>query len=150
MQNKLHIALLCGGPSLERGISLNSARSVVDHLGDENIIINPIYFDYKKQPYAVSRAQLYSNTPSDFDFKLKRTAKPLSQTALIKLLKESDITFIAMHGAFGEDGEIQSILEKNNIPYIGARAKLARVLLTSSKLTNQSKKSVFTLYHHVY
>ena len=31
------IALLTGGPSLECGISLNSARSVLDHLSDENI-----------------------------------------------------------------------------------------------------------------
>jgi len=29
----LRVALICGGPSAERGISLNSARSVLDHLG---------------------------------------------------------------------------------------------------------------------
>ena len=45
----MKIALLAGGPSLERGISLNSARSVLDHLGDENIEIVPIYFDQKKE-----------------------------------------------------------------------------------------------------
>lgn len=28
----LRVALVCGGPSAERGISLNSARSVLDHL----------------------------------------------------------------------------------------------------------------------
>lgn len=28
----LRVALICGGPSAERGISLNSARSVLDHL----------------------------------------------------------------------------------------------------------------------
>ena len=28
----LRVALICGGPSQERGISLNSARSVLDHL----------------------------------------------------------------------------------------------------------------------
>ena len=42
------IALLTGGPSLERGISLNSARSVLDHLGGEGIEIFPIFF-YKKK-----------------------------------------------------------------------------------------------------
>lgn len=29
---KLRVGLVCGGPSAERGISLNSARSVLDHL----------------------------------------------------------------------------------------------------------------------
>ncbi len=66
----MKIALLTGGPSLERGISLNSARSVLDHLGSEDIEIIPIYFDNKKKAYKISCAQLYSNNPSDFDFKL--------------------------------------------------------------------------------
>ena len=57
---KLTLSLLCGGPSLERGISLNSARSVLDHLKGEDIDILPIYFDYKKRPYRISQAQLYS------------------------------------------------------------------------------------------
>ena len=42
----LKIALVCGGSSEERGISLNSARSVYDHIhlpGDINIEI--IYYD---------------------------------------------------------------------------------------------------------
>ena len=29
---RIRVAIVCGGPSGERGISLNSARSVVDHL----------------------------------------------------------------------------------------------------------------------
>lgn len=28
----LRVGLICGGPSAERGISLNSARSVLDHI----------------------------------------------------------------------------------------------------------------------
>ncbi len=116
----MKIAVICGGPSLERGISLNSARSVADHLEDENVEIVPIYFDYKKRAYAISRMQLYSNTPSDFDFKLKRTAKFLSKNALKNLLKSVDLAFPVMHGAFGEDGGIQRILEKYKVPYVGS------------------------------
>jgi D-alanine-D-alanine ligase-like ATP-grasp enzyme len=55
----MKVALLCGGPSLERGISLNSARSVLDHLGDNDIEIIPIYFNQYKKPYHISTAQLY-------------------------------------------------------------------------------------------
>lgn len=116
----MKIAVICGGPSVERGISLNSARSVADHLEDENVEIVPIYFDYKKRAYAISRMQLYSNTPSDFDFKLRRTAKFLSKNALKNLLKSVDLAFPVMHGAFGEDGGIQRILEKYKVPYVGS------------------------------
>jgi hypothetical protein len=38
----LRVALVCGGPSPERGISLNSARSLLDHLGaDPRVEVNP-------------------------------------------------------------------------------------------------------------
>ena len=123
-QNKnISVALLCGGPSLERGISLNSARSVMDHLGSLGVEIIPIYFDEKKQPYKISCGQLYSNTPSDFDFKLRKTGKKLTQSGLIKLLKSVAIVFPCIHGAFGEDGEIQSFLEKYDIPFMGSDSK---------------------------
>jgi len=119
----MKVALVCGGPSLERGISLNSARSVLDHLSSDKIEIIPFYFDSKKNPYQISISQLYSNTPSDFDFKLKQTASPLTEQSLIRLLKKTDISFPVMHGPFGEDGQIQSFFEKNKIPFVGSSSK---------------------------
>ncbi|QQR54339.1 hypothetical protein IPG41_03990 [Candidatus Peregrinibacteria bacterium] len=116
----MKIALICGGPSLERGISLNSARSVLNHLEGDGIEIVPIYFDHKRRPYHLSPSQLYSNTPSDFDFKLRETAKALSQTGLKQLLKTCELAFPVMHGQFGEDGGIQRLLERFKIPYVGA------------------------------
>jgi len=117
---------LCGGPSLERGISLNSARSVCDHLQSEDIEILPVYFDHYKKPYLISRSQLYSNTPSDFDFKLHQSGKPLNDTAFAKFLKKVDMAFPAMHGAFGEDGEIQRILAQHKCPCIGSPEEACR------------------------
>ncbi|MEK9181442.1 MAG: hypothetical protein AAB786_00250 [Patescibacteria group bacterium] len=119
-KNTVKVAVLCGGPSLERGISLNSARSVLDHLGSQGVDIIPIYFNEQKKPYKISTAQLYSNTPSDFDFKLNKSGRGLSESALIKILKSVTISFPCMHGTFGEDGEIQSFLEKHNIPFVGS------------------------------
>ena len=120
--SKISVAVLCGGPSLERGISLNSARSILDHLGSQGVEIVPIYFNEQKKPFKISISQLYSNTPSDFDFKLGNKSE-LSQAGLIRLLKSVSIVFPCIHGSFGEDGEIQSFLEKNNIPFIGSGSK---------------------------
>ncbi len=122
----MKIALLCGGPSPERGISLNSARSVLDHLESETVEIVPIYFDYKKSPCLISTAQLYSNTPSDFDFKLSRQAKLLTEQSLIKQLRACELVFSVIHGAFGEDGEIQSILERHHIPFVGSGSQACK------------------------
>ncbi len=139
----LKIALICGGPSLERGISLNSARSVCDHLSSEEIEIIPIYFDHKKKAYQISIAQLYSNTPSDFDFKLNTTSTPLSEVKFNKLLKTVDLAFPVMHGAFGEDGQIQKILEKQKVPYIGSEERACKNCFDKYKANELIKKYGF-------
>lgn len=113
------LAVICGGPSQERGISLNSARSVLDHVRSSLIEIIPIYVDSHKQFYQISPAQLYSNTPADFDFKLNQTAKKLDLEALKALLESVDLAFPVIHGAFGEDGELQELLEHYQIPFVG-------------------------------
>ncbi len=139
----MKVALLCGGPSSERGISLNSARSVLDHLGSDAIEIVPIYFDSYKKPYHISTAQLYSNNPSDFDFKLAETGRPLSQPALIKLLRSVDMVFPVMHGAYGEDGAIQSFLEKNNIPFIGSPSSACKLVFDKYKANEYIREKGF-------
>ena len=120
--DRLRLAVLCGGPSPERGISLNSARSVSDHLAGEGVEIVPIYFDLHARPYQLTPDRLYSNTPSDFDFKLHSFAHPMSEDQFQALLKTVDIVFPALHGKFGEDGEIQQILAASGTPFIGADA----------------------------
>ncbi len=121
-----HLAVLCGGPSLERGISLNSARSVMDHLGDQGVQISTFYVDRNLQFYAISNSQLYSNTPSDFDFKLAQHAVALDHEALRARLAKVDLIFPAIHGAFGEDGQLQALLEKWELPYIGGAEAVCR------------------------
>jgi D-alanine--D-alanine ligase len=121
MDEELRVALLVGGPSEERAISLNSARSVADHLEGGGVSVSTIvYFDRMKRAYAIDRKMLYSNTPGDFDFKLSRVARPLSREQLRDLLRQADIAFPAMHGVFGEDGEVQSLLAGMGVPYVGS------------------------------
>lgn len=124
----LKVALLLGGPSEERGISLNSARSVADHLEGDGISIEAIvYFDTAERAYRIDRKMLYSNTPGDFDFKLSRIAVPLGDQQLSDLLRICDIAFPVMHGRFGEDGTVQTILERIGVPYVGSGPGQCRV-----------------------
>lgn len=126
LPKSLKCSVICGGPSLERGISLNSARSLLDHLQHIGVDIVPFYMDQKYNFYAISPAQLYSNTPSDFDFKLTEVSTPLSEADFIKALKNTDIVFPTIHGAYGEDGQLQALLEKHDIPFVGPSSKSCR------------------------
>ena len=97
MQKPFSIGVLTGGPSLERGISLNSARSLLDHLASPTVRVVPIYVDQKRHAYRLSEAQLYSNTPADFDFQVQRLAKALTPKQLIAELKRCDLVSVLDH-----------------------------------------------------
>ncbi|KAJ6746900.1 hypothetical protein OIU74_029377 [Salix koriyanagi] len=105
----LKVGLICGGPSAERGISLNSARSVLDHIEGGDLQVSCFYIDYDMNAFAISSAQVYSNTPADFDFKLESLAKGFSSLDEFAehLAASVDIVFPVIHGRFGEDGGIQ-------------------------------------------
>ena len=81
---KKKIAILAGGFSKEREISLQTGREVQRHL---------------KSKYKT----ILLDTNGDLINKLRKI-KP-------------DIVFNALHGRFGEDGYIQSILEKEKLKY---------------------------------
>jgi D-alanine-D-alanine ligase len=88
----IRVGVLGGGVSSEREVSLISAQQALKSL--QNGKVGCVFVDI---------------TTSD-----KEKVKEL-------LAKQNiDLAFIALHGAFGEDGKIQSILEELEIPYTGS------------------------------
>lgn len=60
-----------------------------------------------------------------------------------------DVAFVALHGTFGEDGQIQAILEELKIPYTGSRVKASRLgmdKVASRKLFEKAKLDVPEYY----
>lgn len=147
----MRIGLICGGPSAERGISLNSARSAMDHLTPLGWEIIPFYCDPKRNFYRLSSSQLYSNTPSDFNFKLATTAKPLTEKEFTKSLKhEIDLVLPVIHGAFGEDGALQELLETHQIPFVGSSSKACRQIFDKATATRHMAESGFKTLPNCY
>uniref|UniRef100_M8C8Q2 D-alanine--D-alanine ligase n=1 Tax=Aegilops tauschii TaxID=37682 RepID=M8C8Q2_AEGTA len=87
----------------------------------EDLLVSCYYIDCGMNAFAISPAQLYSNTPSDFDFKLESLAQEFSTLSEFAehLAANVDIVFPVIHGKFGEDGGIQELLEKANVPFVG-------------------------------
>src|SRR5690348_3550317 len=136
------LALLLGGPSRERGISLNSARSVAVHLaGTDAQLKQIIYFDCHLHAYSSPRTLLYCNTPSDFDFKLTLDGSALAEEELIACLQDVDLICPAIHGAFGEDGQLQALLESAKVPFIGTGASACRVAFDKFRATDTMRKA---------
>lgn len=122
----LRAMVIFGGPSGERGISMNSARSVVDQLRGGPIEVGEIiYVDTALERFALSPGQLYSNTPLDFDFKRQDTLTRLSDEDFAARCKGCDLVIPVIHGAYGEDGAVQAKLEELGVPFTGSGSHAA-------------------------
>jgi D-alanine--D-alanine ligase len=118
--NMFKLLVICGGPSFERDISLNSARSVCDNVARDGVDLKIIFVDKTRGKHVISPDLLYSNTTSDFDFKLASLGAKLTEADFEKELKSADLVFPVLHGVFGEDGELAQLLEKLQVPFVGS------------------------------
>jgi len=98
---KLRVAVLMGGPSAEREISLITGKAVFENL------------DRKK--YAPTLIEMGKDANFFVIQKGKRTKFNFLNLAKSKF----DIVFIAMHGSPGEDGGVQGLLEALGVKYTG-------------------------------
>ncbi len=104
-----HIGVLMGGCSSEREISLRSGKAIFDALKQSGCRVSAIDINSSQEDAIVSQ--------------LKGTG--------------IDVAFIALHGQLGEDGVIQGILEKMNIPYSGSGVAASRLAI--SKVETQKR-----------
>ncbi len=94
------VAVLSGGESHEREVSLKSGAAVAEALesrGHSIASIDPAEVDL---------------TGTDWG--------------------EIDVAFIALHGRFGEDGTLQSILEQADVPFTGSDSATSRLAFSKS------------------
>lgn len=119
------IAILCGGPSSEYDVSLNSAKTIFTFLNKKKYEAVVCHISHN-----LTAKILYSDT---LDFKSIESATPLS-TVLKKLKEDGFFAFLAaMHGEFGEDGTLQKLLEKEKISYSGSNVVSSRLCTDKTK-----------------
>jgi D-alanine-D-alanine ligase len=110
MADKLKVAVLMGGQSAERGVSLATGTQVLNALDSEKYAI-----------CAIDTATGLSTLPRREGASGEGT-EITALTQLPQLDKDGlpDVVFIALHGPGGEDGSVQGFLETLRIPYTGS------------------------------
>lgn len=96
----LRVAVLAGGDSDERSVSLKSGMAVTDALsqsGHRVLHLDPAIVEL-----------------SGIDW------------------SQFDVAFVALHGRFGEDGQVQHLLDEAGIPYTGSSALASRLAFSKS------------------
>jgi len=110
------IAVLRGGPSEEYDVSMLSGNAVLAALADSEYLPKDIMISKTGQWFVEGR---------------KRTPE--------QALAGMDVAFIALHGTFGEDGQVQRILERSRIPFTGSPS-LASGIAFNKELTKQTMR----------
>ncbi len=116
----MNIAVLLGGTSPERHVSMASGRGVAEALISRGHAVT-LYDVALGADARVGFDDLVlpgQTAPSDAD--LSGFDNEAIIRAVLALPKDIDVAFLALHGSPGEDGTVQALLELRNIPYTGS------------------------------
>lgn len=93
------VGILRGGPSREHEVSLKTGHSIAKNLSTDKFTVRDIYIDKNGVWHDKGR--------------------PVAPAIALRTI---DVAVIGLHGEYGEDGEVQKILEANGIPYTGSES----------------------------
>ena len=95
---RIKVAVLRGGPGVEHDVSLATGKNILENLSDKYIPTDIIVAKdglWYLDGVKISPARLFKNI---------------------------DVVFNAMHGEYGEDGEVQQLMDHFGVKYTGSRA----------------------------
>jgi D-alanine-D-alanine ligase len=117
----LQVAVLRGGPSEEYSVSMKTGSAVIRSLMDQ---------DYVTKDIIITRQGEW----------LDRGVVRDPEAAL----KAVDVVFVALHGTYGEDGQVQKLLQRIGLPFTGSRS-FPSAIAFNKFLTKETLKEVGVL-----
>jgi D-alanine-D-alanine ligase len=128
----LNITVLAGGLSPERDVSLSSGALISNALMEagHNVMLIDAYEGLdgpgaESRFYAKADGKAFSFTVPSAEPDLAAlkarygNRRELIGTGVLEACKKADVVFIGLHGDIGENGQIQSFLDIEGIPYTG-------------------------------
>lgn len=124
MNSGLSIAVLLGGTSEERRVSLASGRAIVEALrsrGHEVVPVDPAFGAIPPGEELRYLGGAVGAAPPDLE-ELRAMGRTAVGAALAELpaLREADVVFLGLHGGDGENGRVQALLDVAGIRYTGS------------------------------
>ncbi|MFN4948084.1 MAG: D-alanine--D-alanine ligase family protein [Chryseotalea sp.] len=116
---KKRIGIIYGGRSVEHGVSINSARNILEYINKD--IYEPI-------PIGISKTGQWFLTNGvskeiELGKELGVLLDPVKQGFVLKASDQRfklDVVFPVLHGTDGEDGSIQGLIKTLDIPMVGS------------------------------
>jgi D-alanine-D-alanine ligase len=119
----LKIAVLFGGTSDERDVSIASAAQIIPVLRDLGHEVFAVDTATGRLGFAQEQTLLSAAVapvpPSDTEIaRVRGGAMALSPASFV--FRDADVVFLALHGGAGEDGRIQAVLDLAGMAYTGS------------------------------
>lgn len=129
----MKIVVLAGGFSPERDVSLSSGSLIANALMDRGheVALLDLFYGTEEQPpwqglfHRREEGKQFSYTiPEDAPdlemlWKESSNGRSMVGTQVVEVCRSADLVFLALHGAMGENGQIQALFDAYGIPYTG-------------------------------
>jgi UDP-N-acetylmuramate--alanine ligase len=174
---KIRVAVVLGGYSSERHISVESGRNVFEKLASsEKYAPFPVFLTGNNQQHELYQIPINLMLKDNADdikdktqnYKVHTVIKHITQqcksiinkyatanTSLepqkityIELKQQADEVFIALHGRPGEDGAIQQKLDELNLPYNGSNKNSSSITIDKYRTNEILKQNGFLVAEH--
>lgn len=114
------VILLFGGESSEHQISCSSAQFIYDNIDKKK---------YELTTIVISKVGDWYFFEGDNLTKWEQYKYLKKVENIVETLKCADVVFPIIHGAYGEDGRLQSLFELFHIPYVGCDSKTSMLCM---------------------
>ena len=128
----MRIAVLCGGLSNERDVSLSSGRGIAGALREKGhkVALLDLFLGWTESYEAVE--DVFTAEDRDSAFSVAEDAPDLDAVRAMRpgqgpvgpnvldICKAADIVFLALHGEEGENGKLQAYFDINGVRYTGS------------------------------
>ncbi len=176
-EKKIRVAVILGGYSSERHISVESGRNVYEKLSSSDKYAPfPVFLtgsDNNHKLFQIPVSLMLKDNADDISEKAmhynvheivkeiimlceKITSKYTSSQDVLfpkvitydELADKADVAFIALHGRPGEDGEVQRQLERTGVPYNGSGIESSKITINKFETNEILKKNGFKVAFH--
>lgn len=127
----MNIAVICGGLSSERDVSITSGTNAARALREQGhkVVLVDLFYGYDGEYN--DPMELFEREQQDVQYSVKEETPDFDKLLaegkgsriggnVIEICRAADICFLALHGQDGEDGKIQATLDMHGVKYTGS------------------------------
>lgn len=108
-----NVLILFGGNSFEHKVSCMSTKSILENIDKQKFDVTTVGINKNNEWF------IYKGEPENIINWENEETENISN--IIKFIKKFDVVFPVLHGANGEDGKLQGMLDLFNIRYVGCK-----------------------------